>query len=238
MSASAAAMAEPPILYSFRRCPYAMRARLALAVSETECVLREVALSDKPAALLAASSKGTVPVLVLADGAVLEESLDIMRWALARNDPAGWLDADAGETQALIATNDGAFKHHLDRYKYADRCGEDAHLHRSAGLAILRELDGRLAGGTNLCGDAMSLGDAALLPFVRQFAQVDRAWFDAQPLPRLQRWLERHLASPLFARIGTRVKPWTEGDPPIHFPSPAFAGFCASGSAGEEHRHH
>lgn len=208
-----------PILYSFRRCPYAMRARLALVVSETTCILREVALSNKPAELIAASGKGTVPILVPENGEVLEESLDIMLWALRRKDPEGWLEADPAETQALIAANDGAFKYHLDRYKYADRSGDDPVKHRSAGLNILHGLDERLAAHANLCGDWMSLADAALLPFVRQYAQVDRAWFEAQPLPHLRRWLERHLYSPLFARISLRVRPWSKGDPAILFPA-------------------
>jgi glutathione S-transferase len=210
-------MADLPILYSFRRCPYAMRARLALVVSETCCILREVALSNKPAQMIEASSKATVPVLVQ-DGRVLDESLDIMRWALGNRDPQGWLDADKAATQALIKDNDGPFKYHLDRYKYAARYGVDPVGHRSAGLKMLCGLNDRLAGQANLCGDRMSLADAALLPFVRQYAQADRAWFDAQPLPNLKRWLERHLSSPLFESISTRVPPWSEGDPPILFP--------------------
>jgi glutathione S-transferase len=131
------------------------------------------------------------------------------------------LEADPHETQALINTNDGAFKHHLDRYKYPDRYGIDPVGHRSAGLKILSDWDERLAAQGNLCGDKMSLADAALLPFVRQYAQVDRTWFDGQPLPNLRRWLERHLSSPLFDRILARVGPWSQGDPPIFFPAPA-----------------
>jgi glutathione S-transferase len=198
-----------------------MRARLALAVSETSCVLREVALSNKPAQLIAASPKATVPVLVLPMGQVLEESIDIMRWALGRSDPGGWLQADPGPTRALIEANDGAFKQHLDRYKYPDRYGVDPVEHRSAGLEILIGLDERLAAHANLCGDGTSLADAALLPFVRQYTQVDRAWFDDQPLPNLRQWLERHLSSRMFHRISLRVRPWSEGDPPILFPAPA-----------------
>ena len=214
-------MANLPILYSFRRCPYAMRARLALAVSETPCILREVALSRKPASLIAASPKSTVPVLVLQCGRVLEESLDIMRWALGLSDPHGWLRADPAETEALIETNDGRFKHHLDRYKYADRLGANANEHRAAGLEILGDLDRRLGSRANLCGDRMSLADAALLPFVRQYSKVDEAWFDSLPLLNLTRWLERHLRSPLFDRISVRLQLWAEGDPPVLFPPPA-----------------
>ena len=179
------------LLYSFRRCPYAMRARMALLVSGMPFEVREVKLSDKPAALLAASPKGTVPVLVLRDGTVIDESIDIMRWALQRHDPEDWL---AGEDAALIAMFDGAFKLHLDRYKY----GDDPLADRAAGLAILEPLEGRLVGAANLCGEARAMTDIAIMPFVRQFAMVDRAWFDAQPLPRVQDWLARHMASPLF----------------------------------------
>jgi glutathione S-transferase len=220
-------MADLPILYSFRRCPYAMRARLALAVSESACIIREVALSSKPDQLIAASPKATVPVLVLGDSQVLDESLDIMRWALRQSDPQGWLAADQAAMQALIEANDGGFKYHLDHYKYAGRLGSDAIEHRSACLLVMSDLDERLSTQPNLCGERMSLADAALLPFVRQLAQCDRAWFDVQPLPNLQQWLERHLSSPLFSRISLRLKPWAEGDPPILFPEPP-------GAQGEE----
>ncbi|HWJ68677.1 MAG TPA: glutathione S-transferase [Sphingobium sp.] len=206
-----------PILYSFRRCPYAMRARLALAVSGTGCALREVRLSAKPPAMLAASPKGTVPVLVLPDGTVVDESLDIMRWALARWDPEGWCLRDDA---ALIALNDGPFKHDLDRYKYPERHDADPVAHRGQGLEYLRALDDRLAAAGQLCGTARGLTDAAIMPFVRQFAAVDRAWFDARPLPHLKAWLAGHLASDLFAAVMMRVTPWTPGDPPVAFAMP------------------
>jgi len=178
-----------------------MRARLALRVSETPVEIREVSLRDKPAAMLAASPKGTVPVLVLPGGEVIDESLDIMRWALARNDPEGWLD---GDDPALIAANDGPFKHHLDRTKYPDRHASDPTEHRAAALEILGALEQRLSISAYLCGSRQTLTDAAILPFVRQFAAIDLAWFDAQPLPRLQHWLATQLASPLFLSIMTR----------------------------------
>ena len=198
-----ATLAEP-LLYSFRRCPYAIRARMALAVSGTACRIREVSLRDKPAALIAASAKATVPVLVLADGRVIDESLDIMRWALGRNDPENWLE---GDDAALIAANDGVFKHHLDRTKYPERYGSDPAEHRAAALEILAVLDRRLAGSFWLCGARRSLTDAALLPFVRQFAAIDRAWFDARPLPALQRWLAAGLESALFVDVMRPVPP-------------------------------
>ena len=195
-----------PVLYSFRRCPYAMRARLALAVSATRVELREVRLSAKPQAMLDASPKGTVPVLVLPGGTVLDESLDIMRWALARCDPEGWLARDDPD---LIAMNDGPFKRDLDGYKYPERTGAAAPAHREGGLAFLREIDARLAVSVQLCGADRGLADAAIMPFVRQFAAVDREWFDAQPLPHLQAWFAAHLASSLFETIMVRVAPWS-----------------------------
>jgi len=207
-------MPSDPVLYSFRRCPYAMRARLALAVSGTRCGLREVKLSAKPAAMLAASAKATVPVLVLPDGRVIEESLDIMRWALTQRDPEGWLVRD---DPALIAANDGPFKRDLDRYKYPDRHGVDAAVHRDHGLAFLHRLEARLATTAQLCGPERGLADAAIVPFVRQFAAVDRNWFDARPLPRLRAWLAGHLTSSLFDAIMVRVPPWTPGDAPVVF---------------------
>ncbi|MEZ5742486.1 MAG: glutathione S-transferase [Sphingomonadaceae bacterium] len=203
-----------PVLYSFRRCPYAMRARLALGISGTRCELREVKLSAKPEAMLEASPKGTVPVLVLADGEVIDESLDIMRWALKRSDPERWLERD---DPALVAMNDGAFKHDLDRYKYPERHGSDVLAHRAKGLAFLQELDDRLAAGGQLCGSTRGLTDAAIMPFVRQFAAVDRDWFDNLPLPSLRAWLSGHLSSGLFAAIMVRPKPWSPGDEPAVF---------------------
>lgn len=204
-----------PILYSFRRCPYAIRARLALLASHTTCVIREVKLSAKPVAMLLASPKATVPVLVLPDGAVIDQSLDIMCWALTRYDPTGWLDHDGAH---LIEVNDGPFKHHLDRVKYPDRHGSDPDMHRMACLDILRSLEERLATNRHLCGDAMSLADAAILPFVRQFASIDRDWFDVQPLPHVRRWLDGLVASDLFDAAMTRLTPWQAGDLDICFP--------------------
>ena len=207
-------MPDRPILYSFRRCPYAMRARLALLVSRQACEIREVKLSAKPAELMAASAKATVPVMVLPDGAVIDESLDVMRWALRRHDPEGWLD---GDDAALIAANDGPFKHALDRTKYPDRHGSDPAVHRGEGLAFLETLEVRLVGSANLCGPDMTLADAAILPFVRQFAAIDRVWFAAQPLPATQAWLARHLASALFDAAMIKLAPWQPGDTPVMF---------------------
>ncbi|HEY6964885.1 MAG TPA: glutathione S-transferase [Erythrobacter sp.] len=209
-------MSVAPVLYSFRRCPYAMRARMALWIAGITVELREVKLAAKPSALLAASPKGTVPVLVLAGGTVIDESLDIMRWALAESDPEGWL---ARDDAALIAAHDGPFKHHLDRAKYPGRYEEDggATDHRAEALAMLAQLEARLADASFLGGETRGFTDIALFPFIRQFAAIDPAWFAAQPLPNLQRWLDELTGSVLFAAIMPKFAPWQEGDAPVMF---------------------
>jgi glutathione S-transferase len=189
-----------------------MRARLAVLVSGADCELREVKLAAKPAAMIAASPKATVPVLVLPDGGVIDESLDIMRWALSSHDPENWLE---GVDEALIAANDGGFKHHLDRYKYPHRHGADPEEHRAAGLAMLGPIEARLATVPFLHGVRRGLTDATILPFVRQFAATDRGWFDGQPLPHTRDWLDAYMASPLFERAMARTAPWQPGDAPI-----------------------
>ena len=182
-----------------------MRGRMALDASGIAVEHREILLRDKPAEMLAASPKGTVPVVVLPEGRVIEESLDVMLWALGQNDPENWLSppsSDRSEMDALIAANDGPFKHHLDRYKYVTRYEEAvASEHRTAASAYLQDLEDRLNRSDQLLGDAPSLADIALFPFVRQFANTDRDWFDAQPWPNLQRWLNGHLQSARFERI-------------------------------------
>lgn len=191
-----------------------MRARMALLASGTTCYIREVKLSHKPEELIAASPKATVPVIVRPDGGVIAESIDIMRWALERNDPEGWLER---EDRALIDANDGPFKHHLDRYKYPDRHASDRVAHRAAGLTLLKVLEARLGARENLCGNRRGMTDAAIFPFVRQFAETDRAWFDLQPLPAVQAWLRRHISSPLFDAIMVRLEPWRPADDPVDF---------------------
>lgn len=191
-----------------------MRARLALRSSRTVCELREIKLKAKPAEMIAVSPKATVPVLVLPDDRVIDESLDIMHWALGSNDPEDWL---AGDDKDLIAANDGPFKHHLDRYKYPNRHATDPVEHRAAGLALLEHLEGRLAKHPYLCGDAMTLTDAAILPFVRQFAETDRIWFDAQPIPHVQAWLAKFLNSAQFEAVMIRPDPWAPGDAALLF---------------------
>ncbi|KPU59222.1 hypothetical protein AN403_4029 [Pseudomonas fluorescens] len=192
-------------LYSFRRCPYAMRARMALRYSGVAVDIVEVSLKAKPAEMLALSGKGTVPVLN-AGGRVIDESLDIMRWALAQNDPQDWLLKDDPDAAAhitpLIEQNDQVFKVHLNRYKYAERYPEQPmEVYRSEGEVFLRRLDQLLEGRDYLLADHPSLADVALMPFVRQFAHVDREWFGQTPYLRLQAWLQRLLASDLFTSI-------------------------------------
>lgn len=212
-----------PTLYSFRRCPYAMRARLSLSISQQHCRLREIVLRDKPAEMVEISPKATVPVLQLNDGTVLEESLDIMRWALSQNDPGYWLEPENGSLDdifALIAECDGPFKHNLDRYKYANRYDEstDPVVHRTDGMEFLTKLDALLAETENLFGDRPSLADFAIFPFVRQFANTDREWFDAAPLPHLQRWLQAHLESDIFTGVMKKWQVWKNGDEEPVFP--------------------
>ena len=212
-----------PILYSFRRCPYAMRARLALAASGQICELREVVLAHKPAALLQASTKGTVPVLVLTDGQVIDQSLDIMLWALQRNDPLHWLLTSAGPLEQmlqLVAQCDGDFKFHLDRYKYPNRFElADGLTHRSQAAFFLSDLNARLTKGGYLMGEHERLADPAIAPFVRQFAHTDPAWFASQPWPALQAWLHRFEHSPAYQQVMIKYAPWELGQPTVLFPA-------------------
>jgi glutathione S-transferase len=209
-----------PVLYSFRRCPYAMRARMALSRSNTVCALREVILRDKPAEMLAASSKGTVPVIVLQDGTIIDESIDVMLWSLGHHDPDDWLAPAHDKMMALIEEADGPFKTHLDRYKYGTRYPGEAPLqHRTDGLVFLEKLDAILSSSPYLFGDSPALVDIAIFPFVRQFANTDRAWFDAQPLPSLQAWLAGWLASDLFKGVMQKWPVWQAGDPEPLFPN-------------------
>lgn len=200
------------VLYSFRRCPYAMRARLALQASGIVYEHREVALKAKPAEMLKASPKGTVPVLCLASGEVLEQSLDIMQWALVQQDPHGWLPVSEqakASADALIAVNDGEFKANLDRYKYPQRFGlNDGLTHRELGAAWLRELDWQLQTASHLSGECWGLADACIAPFVRQFARTDRAWFDAQPWRHLSSWLTTFETSEAFAAVMHKHPLW------------------------------
>lgn len=204
------------ILYSFRRCPYAMRARMGLYKAGLPVELREIELKNKPDEMLDISAKGTVPVLQLPDGTVIDESLDVMEWALAENDPDMWLDADMEQIQFLIDRNDNKFKQALDRYKYPNRYpNEDCSWARDACEETFKDLNERLEKNSQLVAGHITMADIALFPFIRQCANVDRNWFDSLPMPHLQKWLEAHLESALFKAIMVKFKIWTQGDPPV-----------------------
>lgn len=192
------------ILYSYRRCPYAMRARMALRVAGIEVEQIEISLRDKPKVMLDISPKGTVPVLQCPDGRVIEQSLEIMRWALQQNDPQKWLrHADDAEQVSLIQRNDTDFKHWLDRYKYAERYPDfTAQYYREQAIsALLDGLEARLAHNQYLGGQNPCLSDVAIFPFVRQFAAVDANWFGTADLPALRNWLQGWVESELFASV-------------------------------------
>ena len=210
-------MATLPILWTFRRCPYAMRARLAIQSSQQPVAVQEILLKDKPASFLAASAKGTVPVVQ--DGqTVIEESRDVMLWALGRNDPEGWLDMpDQG--YKLIDTCDGPFKQALDHTKYAVRFPDrNEAAERAKAMVFLEALNNRLAETAFLMGPRRTLADMAILPFVRQFANTDRAWFDAQRLDPLTDWLDAFLISDQFRGVMKKYPPWQIGQDQVLFP--------------------
>ena len=212
-----------PILYSFRRCPFAMRARWALLEAGLIVHWREIELKHKPVEMLESSAKGTVPVLVLPNGTVIDESEAVMRWALAQADPRGLLRA--ADASALIAQNDGVFKRHLDRFKYTDRYpGESRDEHRDAGLRILADWSQRLEKNPWLLGPVISLADAALWPFVRQWRFADPDAFEANgQLAPLREWLQRFLDDPSFERLMQRADPWCSGGLQPLFPADAIA---------------
>ena len=210
-------MTTLPILWTFRRCPYAMRARLAIQSSGVQVVLQEILLRDKPEAFLATSPKGTVPVVNDA-GTIIEESRDVMLWALQRNDPDGLLDMPA-EGCDLLDQCDGPFKTALDFTKYAVRHPDRNEAEeREKASVFLRDLNARLVNQPYLFGEQRTIADIGIAPFVRQFANTDRAWFDAQDWPHLIAWLDRFLESTDFAAVMTKFTPWQHGDAPIIFP--------------------
>lgn len=210
-----------PILYSFRRCPYAMRARMALKYSGCAVYLREVALRDKPAALLQCSAKGTVPVLALSNQLIIDESREIMQWALSQNDPEHWLPKEAASREQaiqLIDFNDGAFKHNLDRYKYPDRYPEQqAEHYRTQGEAFLAVLENQLSKHQFLMDNHITIADIGIFPFIRQFAHVDFNWFEQTPYPHLQVWVQYFIQSALFNSVMEKYLTWQEHAEPIVF---------------------
>jgi glutathione S-transferase len=199
-----------------------MRARLAITVSGERVQLREVVLRDKPAHMLKVSPKGTVPVLLLPDGAVIEESLEVMMWALGINDPERWLQPEIGSADdmyELINICDTDFKHHLDRYKYHTRYDDaDPTYHKVEAEKFLQVLDRRLENQPFLFGPRFSLGDAAIAPFIRQFVNASRDWFPQSEYDNIKRWLARFLNSDLFKYIMHKLPQWQENDPVTLFP--------------------
>jgi glutathione S-transferase len=203
-----------PVLYSFRRCPYAIRGRMALAAANIKCELREVVLSDKPAEMLAISAKGTVPVLQLTDGQVIDESLDLMHWALQQSDPEHWLNVNEDETQLLIKCNDGEFKQNLDRYKYFNRYPEHSQeYYRSQAEAFLLNLEEHLQinKGAGLVANKLSLADIAIFPFIRQFSRVDYDWFLNSPYHETKQWLSNIEESNRFKIVMKKYQVWKNG---------------------------
>lgn len=211
-----------PVLYSFRRCPYAMRARLAIskAINEPDQTLelREIVLKNKPQEMIDISAKATVPVLQLADATIIDESLDIMLWALNLKEAHIWL-RNIDDQRVLIDQCDNHFKPWLDKYKYADRFPEHTQeYYRQQGEVFLTQLDQRLALHGYLFDSEICLADAAIFPFVRQFAHVDKNWFDQADYPHLQRWLHEWLESAIFKSIMKKYTPWEAGQEVVNFP--------------------
>jgi len=214
-------MSDLPILYSFRRCPYAIRARLAIAVSGRPVELREVVLRDKAPEFLEASPSATVPCLKTGS-TIIDESLDIMMWALADSDPEDWMRPQQESLQAaldLVAECDGPFKRHLDRYKYDSRHADaDRSTERALASGFVSALEGRLARQPWLFGTKASLADYAILPFIRQFANTDRDWFDGENWPGVRHWLERFETSDRFQAVMPKWPKWHSGHPVTLFP--------------------
>lgn len=212
------------ILYSFRRCPYAIRARMALKYSGVSVYLREVELKNKPKAMLECSAKGTVPILVFPNGSVIDESRDIMLWALAINDREDWIYEKESERSIklnnLLNENDFRFKKWLDQYKYADRYPEhSADYYRHQGEIFLSTLEQYLSQHTFLMGSKTTLVDIGIFPFIRQFAAVDKDWFLQAPYPFLRDWLDYFLQSELFISVMKKQPPWNENSAPVIFGS-------------------
>ena len=213
----------PALLYSFRRCPYAMRARLAIAASGQTVLLREIELKHKPEAMLAISPKGTVPVLQLNDGRVIAESIDIMHWALDLSDPLKLLPTDTRLMDRWINTNDREFKGWLDRYKYADRHPEhDEAYYRQQACVFIEQIEQQLASTPFLMGDNQTMVDLAIAPFIRQFSMVDSRWFAQAPYPKLRAWLDAFIQSNLFASVMKKYPTWLNSNESFVFPEPSL----------------
>ncbi len=208
-------MQTTPVLYTFRRCPYAIRARMALEYASITCELREVKLSNKPPAMINISNKGTVPVLQLVDGRVIDESLDIMLWALGQTDPDHWLDLEKNDGRSLIDVNDQEFTQYLDQYKYFKRYPEHSQLYyreKAEKFIVVLETNLQEHQGIGLVSIRQTLADVAIFPFIRQFAHVDWEWFSNSQYKNLISWLVKFEESELFLAVMDKYKPWQEND--------------------------
>ncbi|MCZ6803457.1 MAG: glutathione S-transferase [Proteobacteria bacterium] len=208
-------MQTKPVLYSFRRCPYAIRARMALEYASINCELREVKLSNKPQTMINISNKGTVPVLQLTDGSVIDESLDIMLWALEQVDPDNWLGVEQKNTRLLIEKYDQEFTQYLDQYKYFQRYPEHSQLYyREKAEIFIELLETNLQehSGIALVSNRLTLVDVAIFPFIRQFAHVDWEWFSNSQYKNLISWLLKFEESELFLAVMNKHEPWQENE--------------------------
>ncbi|WOH39076.1 glutathione S-transferase [Thalassotalea fonticola] len=202
-----------PVLYSLRNCPYAMRARLAIYKSKQPIELRDVVLTNKPKAMISASAKGTVPILVLTSEHVIDESLDVMLWALNESDPDDLLHGENSLTDILnlIHQFDDEFKTCLEQYKCAKRYHESNLSEcRQACEVYLKDLELRLTDHDYIIDEKESLADIALLPFIRQFAKIERQWYLQSPYPNVKRWLNRYLQSAMFTKVMAKYPLWSE----------------------------
>ena len=213
-------MLSTPVLYSFRRCPYCMRAHMALKYVNLKIILREVELSDLPKEVLAVSPHGTVPSLIISEGEFMDESWDIVKWAIQQNDPDNWLGKNneyLQDAEMLVETNDFSFKEDLDHYKYADRYPEHPmEYYRQRGEEFLEELEEMLEQNIFLLAGKITIADISVFPFIRQFAMVDKEWFDQAAYPRLQRWLDFMLDSEWFHEAFKKHEIWKSGSEDIY----------------------
>lgn len=204
-----------PILYSLRNCPYAIRARIGIYRARQKVILRDVKLSNKPKEMISASPKGTVPILVFEQAPVIEQSLEIMLWALRSSDPENLLhqeqDSALGDMLSLIDTFDNQFKSRLEQYKCAKRYhGDNVTESRAACEPYLQDLEQRLNKHQFVISEQESLADLAILPFIRQFARVERQWYLQAPYPKLRHWLNNYLQSKMFSKVMTKHPLWLD----------------------------
>ncbi|ABM03526.1 Glutathione S-transferase, C-terminal domain protein [Psychromonas ingrahamii 37] len=213
-----------PILYSLHRCPYAMRARTAIILAQQTVLLRDIVMTNKPVEMLSASVKATVPVLIFDDQSVIDESLDIMTWALGKNDPDNLLYSDQPEALSemlyLISRNDNEFVNNLKKYKVTARYHDiDEKFYRQKCELFIAELEQRLTEHAYIMGEKPSLADIAILPFIRQFSRTNRQWYLQAPYPNLRRWLKTHIQSSLFSKIMTKYPQWLDHPEDMLFPA-------------------